>query len=343
MRARVVLPTCEQSPLPWHVPGPAAGLGIAPHMTLLLTEVSTHGIAMISDTKVIWVNKVSGLIDPAYPPRYQRKLFKLPPLGSIKLSGAVSYWGAFGLIIEDPVEFENWIGGMAQFTQATSLMGFAEELAEALNVRCSGKILAQPVGFHLAGYDRWHDIFPRPTFIHVHNGHLHQSLTLDSKNYVAVAPTGSANLENPVTWNEGMLRKIVAHHTGKAFIVSEQKAATRGPFSVHRDFPDMVKSDAENRRVLDNGYLTANGDYFRVTIKREREALDVQRDKMPAALPATDPGYPDQRLAWMVASAQAIEKEVKQEGAIQWFGGSYQELMFNMSEFKVARGLGFDA
>lgn len=296
---------------------------------------------MISDTKVMWVKIDSGRIDTAYRPVNQRKLFKLPPLGCMKLSGAVSYWGAFGLIIQDPLEFESWIGGMAQFTQATSLMEFAEELRDALNTRCAGKILDQPVGFHVAGYDRWHDIFPQPTFIHVHNGHLHQSLTLDTKNIVAVAPTGSANVENPVTWNEGMLRKIVAHHTGKAFILAEQKAAPRGPFAVHHDFPDMSKSDAENRKVLDSGYLTANGDYFRVTIKREREALDVQRDKLPAGLPATDPAYLEQRLTWMVSSAQDIEEDVKREGGIQWFGGSYQELAFERYGFKIERGLGF--
>ena len=296
---------------------------------------------MISDTKVMWVKINSGVVDTAYPPVYQRKLFKLPPLGSMKLSGAVSYWGAFGLIIQDPLKFENWIGGMAQFTQAASLMEFAEELRDALNTRCAGRILAQPVGFHVAVYHPWHDIFPQPTFIHVHNGHLHQLLTLDTKDIVAIAPTGSANLENPKTWNEGMLRNIVAHHTGKAFILADQKATPRGTFSVHRDFPDMNKTDAENRKVLYNGYLTANGDYFRVTIKREREALDVQRDTQPAGIPATDPAYVEQRLAWMISSAQEIENDVKRDGGIQWFGGSYQELAFDRYEFKIARGLGF--
>ena len=53
--------------------------------------------------------------------------------------------------------------------------------------------------------------------------------------------------------------------------------------------------------------------------------------------------YLEQRLVWMVSSAQAIEKDVEREGAIKWFGGSYQELAFNMSQFKVARRLGFDA
>lgn len=73
-------------------------------MTLLLTEVSPRGIALLSDTKIMRVNRANGVLVAGIPPTYQRKLFKLPPLGPLKLTGAVSYWGWFGLIIEKPEE-----------------------------------------------------------------------------------------------------------------------------------------------------------------------------------------------------------------------------------------------
>lgn len=311
-------------------------------MTLLITEVSSAGIAMISDTMIRQVGLFSGAILTGVDPTYQQKLFQLPKLGPLGLLGAVSYWGTFGLITQDAQEFENWIAALAKHTTADSLGRFAQELSQTLNEKCGNRPLKDPVGFHVVGYDAWEDVLPRPTFYHVHNGDLHTTLTLDSQNYFALAPTGSANVDQPKTWNDGQLRKLVSNAKRGDWIHSETIKAERTPFQVHCDFPDPKKTKEQNLAILNDGYLTANGEYFRLALKREYESLMEKKQLRPLSIKPLQEGYLEKRLAWMIESAQKIAADMERENQTPSFGGPYQELSFTAGEIKVCRGRGLD-
>lgn len=83
---------------------------------------------MISDTMILKVERRSGQIITGEMPSYHQKLFKIQPLGPLGLAGAVSYWGAIGLVIPEPAAFEVWLRYQAEHTTATSLTEFAAEL-----------------------------------------------------------------------------------------------------------------------------------------------------------------------------------------------------------------------
>lgn len=311
-------------------------------MTLIITEVSSAGVAMLSDTMIREVGLISGQILTGIPPTYQRKLFVLPPLGPLRLWGAVSYWGGFGHMVKNKSDFEPWLAGVVSGTSASSLREFADKLAAAVNEKCQGRTLQDNVGFHVAGFDSWEDVVPRPTFFHVHNGHLHTKLTQRSTGIEAMAPTGSKNSNQPTTPNEGKLRRIVATAKLGDFFDPDTVRGDRGEFKVHRDFPKDTKSRDENFAVLNDGYLTANGQYFRLTIEREYDTLWQKQGIIPLAAKPTDNGYLEKRLAWMVNSAEKIAFAMAKAGEPASFGPPYQELAFSHAGLLISRGPGLD-
>lgn len=202
-------------------------------MTLVLTEVSKVGIVMAADSAITFridskgrpIEKEQKLWD---------KLIEVP-----KIRAAVSYWGVIGAVNH---HFESWLKKVIstgeQDAAYNDLDSFADYLARALNLACKSKPLGnkQYVGVHVAGYVNWLDGERRPAFYHVHNGHLQikpnvEVITVNGQEYIkAVHP------------------EIIAD--------------PRKLFEKHKDFPKESRSLEENLAVLDNGYITRNGDYF---------------------------------------------------------------------------------
>lgn len=299
-------------------------------MTLLLTDVSTAGIAMISDSLIAWVNPCSGHFTGRK--ECHQKLFKVDqPL----FKCGVSFWGTFG---EVP-DFEAWLKGKTKNTQAQTVSEFAEELAVSLNKQ-SGKVVPHPMGIHIAGYGFWSDYSWAPFFYHVHNGHTVGSLVLEGTNKIAIARTGSAHVpDQPRTLEEGRRRNVVAHHKGEAVVTFSETKEDRRPFKAHQDFPDPSETVEKNRETLKAGYLTTNGDYFRVTLRRELEQLISRRDPQAPRPPTpSEEGYIEKQLAWMIHGAELIKRDVATEGEHLRFDGPYQELALESAGFLVARG-----
>jgi hypothetical protein len=327
-------------------------------MTLILTEVSKAGIAMVSDTMIRMVSPNDGQIITGRPPTYHKKLFIIKPLGPLKLSGAVSYWGTIGQIIPDPNEFEDWIGSLAHNTTATSLIGFADELAQAVNARCNNKILSQPVGFHVAGYDAWSDFCPRPTFLHVHNGHLNMGLNLNDGECYASVPTGSANKEQPITFEEKQFIGLASHYINGAKVHYDPKICSRSLFRTNNDFPDTKQNLETNLKPLDQGYRTLNGDYPPIALIQARESLEEKRKAkeekrkanykvIPHQTRPSNADYLAKRIEWMINTMNKV-KDDKLSYKLRYepnddnetFGGPYQKLAFDNEKFYIRENVG---
>lgn len=143
-------------------------------MTLVLTEVSKIGIAMAADSMITYgYDKNTGRPLEKDQQNWQ-KLLKAK-----KIHAGVSYWGLIGLITanlphtgKNEVQFDAWLKELIDTQDYTDLPTLADKIATSINKACRGKILKEPVGIHVAGFSKWEDGFPRPTFYHVHNGHL---------------------------------------------------------------------------------------------------------------------------------------------------------------------------
>ena len=194
-------------------------------MTLVLTEVSSVGIAMAADSAItkLFQGKVVE-VD-------QQGWLKLLPVPTI--SAGISYWGMIGAVT--PTRFDNWLRRVIGSGSYSDLPSFADCLANALNHACHGKPLAedQDVGIHVAGYSEWSDGVKRPVFFHVHNG------------------------------NAGMLVHYERDEEGRVVAVCpEWVSDPRKLFEKHQDFPTRAISLEENLAFLQRGYLTRNGEYF---------------------------------------------------------------------------------
>ena len=132
-------------------------------MTLVITEITKFGIAMVADsavtsTEVMPSGKVMNRVLNGV-----RKLQVIPYLGA-----AISVWGIGSILAsKGEVSTDNWL---ADFIERHSSTGSLDEFANFLVKELQTVIgpIQKPMGFHLSGYV---DISGRklPTFYHVRN------------------------------------------------------------------------------------------------------------------------------------------------------------------------------
>ena len=197
-------------------------------MSLILTELSKVGIAMVTDSAISML--VNGRISTVDQQEW-RKLLKVQRIGA-----AISYWGSIGYITKE--RFDTWLERQIQNGHYEDLPSFADYLAAEMNKACGGKPLpnGQPAGIHVAGFHEWRDGVRRPTFYHIHNGH------------------GHVRFEQKVATVDG---KNVLLETNRS-----DEWSPRELFARHNDFPPENEDPAVCANILDTtGYMTRNGDY----------------------------------------------------------------------------------
>jgi hypothetical protein len=145
-------------------------------MTLILTELSSFGIAMAADSAVTFTQTQTGL---SYAiPNAAQKLQVIP-----HLNAGVSCWG-LGNIAGMPADqwLSNFINSSTSFTTPQF---FANELARQLNSQVPPNVSGQSrLGFHLAVFEDFNGT-PTPSFYHIHDG---PSTTLQQRD-ITVNPT----------------------------------------------------------------------------------------------------------------------------------------------------------
>ncbi len=132
-------------------------------MTLIITEISEYGIAMVADSALTWRfrHPSAGL------PRTLmgvRKLQQIP-----HLRAGISFWGCALLPTAegDSLLADDWMRHFVQqHADTQSLDEFAETLVQKLQATAS--TIGEPVGFHLGGYAQKEDQSV-PTLYHVRN------------------------------------------------------------------------------------------------------------------------------------------------------------------------------
>ncbi len=130
-------------------------------MTLVLTELSSHGIAMAADSAVTHSHSQTGL--SYVTPNTARKLQTIP-----HLNAGISCWG-LGTISNTSTDawLENFINANSSIS---TLKDFANELANNLNSQVPPNTSGQSrLGFHLAGFENFNGNHT-PSFFHVHDG-----------------------------------------------------------------------------------------------------------------------------------------------------------------------------
>lgn len=130
-------------------------------MTLILTELSSHGIAMAADSAVTFTHPQTGL---SYArPNKAQKLHVIP-----YLRAGIACWG-LGTIDELPTD--HWVSGfIASHTALTTLSEFGGALAAKLNVKIPPNTSGESrLGFHLAAFESYEGE-PTPSFYHIHDG-----------------------------------------------------------------------------------------------------------------------------------------------------------------------------
>lgn len=130
-------------------------------MTLILTELSPHGIAMAADSAVT-VQATS----PVPYTRYLTGMQKLQPV--YHLQAGVSTWGHATV---DGMDADVWLASFIQWSvEQTGTLGEFAVLLQGELRRALGPGSGVPrIGFHLAGYEE-HDGERLPSFYHIHDG-----------------------------------------------------------------------------------------------------------------------------------------------------------------------------
>lgn len=124
-------------------------------MTLILTEVSRHGVAMAADSALTFSSGRSFY--------GAQKLLPIP-----QLNAGISIWGNYTIANKyADIWTQDFIANTVN-SNAT-LWDTANLLAEKLN-SAFGAVIQERMGFHIAGFDTKSGI-RGPAFYHVHNGH----------------------------------------------------------------------------------------------------------------------------------------------------------------------------
>jgi len=130
-------------------------------MTLVLTELSSFGIAMAADSAVTHTQTQTGL--KYVIPNAAQKLQVVP-----HLNAGISCWG-LGSINNIPTD--QWLSNFINSSiSLTTLQSFADELAIQLNAQVPPNTSGNSrLGFHLAAFENYTGV-PTPSFYHIHDG-----------------------------------------------------------------------------------------------------------------------------------------------------------------------------
>jgi len=130
-------------------------------MTLVLTELSSFGIAMATDSAVTITDTETGHVH--VEPNKAKKLQVIH-----QLKAGFSCWG-LGTINGKPTDV--WMKDFIESNESiTELKDFAFELETQLNIQVPQNVSGQPrLGFHLAGFEIL-DGIPTPSFYHIQDG-----------------------------------------------------------------------------------------------------------------------------------------------------------------------------
>jgi len=132
-------------------------------MTLIITELSTFGIAMVADSAVTYIEQLPSGKETHHVLNGARKLQFIP-----QLSAGISMWGRGSIPTKHGEIFTyTWLGDfIEQHSDVHTIDDFANILANELQALLHDK--KEPLGFHLAGYIEI-DGIKMPTFYHVRN------------------------------------------------------------------------------------------------------------------------------------------------------------------------------
>ncbi len=149
-------------------------------MTLILTELSKHGIAMAADSALTCIHASTGLPKLANGPRNKaNKLFFID-----HLNVGISAWGLFQVFDihtgKDYGYVDNWLQNFitAELAEWMPVRNVAALLADRLNEDFKGNLLHcekiegldnRRMGFHVAGFEEVAGVYG-PSFYHVNNG-----------------------------------------------------------------------------------------------------------------------------------------------------------------------------
>src|ERR1700710_1309500 len=130
-------------------------------MTLILTELTDHGIAMVADSMVTSTNMATGRSHTT--PNAAVKLQAVH-----HLSAGISCWG-MGRINRIPTD--EWLTNfITDNTDCATLRALATALANELNAVVGPSVAGESrMGFHLAGFENY-DGISTPSFFHIHDG-----------------------------------------------------------------------------------------------------------------------------------------------------------------------------
>jgi hypothetical protein len=207
-------------------------------MTLILTELSGAGIAMVADS-AISISK-DGKISTK-DQRQWTKLLRAPHIGA-----GVSYWGAIGEITKNR-RFDEWLERKIKNTDCYSdVRSLANYVAAEMNQSAGDKPIANPAGIHVAGFQPWADGVRRASLYHIHNGR-----------------------------SEPNIRSWSTEVNGQKVIVKREIDNSFEPrikFERHNDFSPENPKSSDQMKVLDDphkNHITSNGDYYAFTLIAE--------------------------------------------------------------------------
>lgn len=289
-------------------------------MTLVLTEVSTAGIAMVADSAISWLDRVTNQPVNLDRPEW-KKLLRVP-----KIKAGISYWGDIGRITT--ARFDEWLEGRIHLGNYGNLEEFARYIADTVNDACKGRILAPEhrVGFHIAGVHKWPDGESRPTFFHVHNGHLTTKVSVRTGNTVTMISAGTTNVNLDFPTGDALGRRVdrlisAAQEPG-AKLDWQTEAEPTKLFEVHQDFPAQSIPLGENLKGLEIGHLTRNGDYVPfVMIAGMLDMVRVALNTIPGVSVPRDPSKIGARVGYLHMMAETVIRTYRCSSMQQRIGG----------------------
>jgi hypothetical protein len=294
-------------------------------MTLVLTELSEAGIAMVADSAISQIDPLTKT-----PKDVDKQWHKLLRVQRIK--AAISYWGEVGRV-EPYRRFDEWLNDWIGSACYADLPSFAEALAAYLNQACKGQPLgeAQMVGIHVAGISPWGDGEPRPMFFHVHNGHASIELTVKTPDSALVLSAGTSVYRVPIpsgSMNPPEINDLLlAAQQPGAKLDYNRRAEPRKLFEAHCDFPDPKLTIEENLKCLANGYLTRNGDYAPfVLIAGAMDLVRIGLNTVPGVSIPRKPSEIGARIGYLHLLMQTVIRTYHCSTMNRIIGGSISSL-----------------
>ena len=239
-------------------------------MTLVLTEVSSFGVAMAADSAVTFG---SGRVYVG-----GQKLLPIP-----QIDAGISIWGKGNINSNDA---DIWLQSFIEnnISNGMTLWDAANVLADSLN-NAFGGVISERMGIHVGGFDQ-KDGIHGPSFYHIHNGHYR----LEYRN-------GSVK-EIPKEYPP--IREFRAELDRPPAIYSPSdtpKLTRNGDFSIFAFLYDTINplfKDIQNKTGLTFPYpagLASRGEYLRFWIKTVTEIYrlsNARRRVLPQPVTAGD-------------------------------------------------------